>query len=245
MLRPTAECQATLGYFFTPFSPAHPRVPGTVVGSSVFISCSPHQQPYEAGVHLFKDEETRCIERKQLLQCPQLGFNLRVLFLPKSLQDSTEVGMLKVTLRLFFILTSPLGKELANNVRGHSLWIEEDGWKIRGEGSQEFTQVRGEFPAPAAPLGLAGTRRLAAAGVTRTQSLAPGEKQQRAQLSRRALITTWKLRPCKPASAAWFGGASYSPGVQVLKPLAAAHLKRSGEPFAYPPGAGMSPIHVL
>ena len=177
---------------------------------------------------MFKDEETRCIERKQQPQCPQLGFNLRVLFLPKSLQDSTEVGMVEVTLGLFFTLISLLGKELANSVRGYSLWTGKDGWKIRGAGSQEFTQVRSEVPAPSVPLGLAGTRGLAAAGDTQTQSLAPGEKQQRAQLSRQALIATWK-----------------GPGLHVLEPLAAAHQECSEEPFACAQGAGMSPICVL
>lgn len=44
---------------------------------------------------MFKDEEMRPTDIKQLSQCPKLGFESMVLF-PKSLEDSSGVEIRKV-----------------------------------------------------------------------------------------------------------------------------------------------------
>ena len=64
--------------FLQPALPPIPRLPGTVLGAS-HASSHVNQQPYEVGIHLFKVEETKPTEIKQLPQCPQLGFQPTVL----------------------------------------------------------------------------------------------------------------------------------------------------------------------
>ena len=96
--------------------------------------------------------------------------------------------------------------------------------KIRGGCSQEFPHLQEEFPAYRCLPRFGGDQE-AGGGRSHTGTIAPGEKQQRAQLIGRALTAAHKRCPCKPPSAPWLSGASSSSSTSVLvgKPLPPAN----------------------
>lgn len=104
--------------------------------------------------------------------------------------------------------------------------------------------LRDEFPGLRSAAWALGTRKLVAAGFTGTQTLAPGKKQQRAQLIRRAGTTTCKRRPCESRCVAWFCGSNNSPGAHVHKPLPREPQVRAGEPRSCAPSANDGPLCV-